>query len=142
MKLINWINEIVVIDHDPSQHFLIKELIGEVDKDIPIHGFFGCSEALSFLESTRITKSNFKKSLMFLELNLPDMEGFQFLSHYRTLDAEIKMKYELIILMSSIKPSNKLVIIDFTDLKGFYSKPLDPIILEEILQKLAAESLN
>lgn len=142
MKLIDWINEIIIIDNDPSQQFLLKKLIHGVDKGIPIHGFFECKEALDFLESKVDVKSKSKKSLIFLDLNLPEMEGFQFLSHYRSLDSQIKANYEVIILISSIRPSKKLVIIDFSELKGFYPKPVDSIILEKILQRVASEPVK
>lgn len=128
------INEVVIIDDDPVQHFICKKQISNLNYQVQIRNFYDGSEALLFLKDRNIGHLSPERSLIFLDLNMPIMDGLQFLKHYQDLNKNIRVNYHLIILTSSILSSERLNALDFSELKGYYTKPLKPETLKMILE--------
>lgn len=63
-------------------------------------------------------------SFIFLDLNMPIMDGHGFIEQYITLSEKIKGKCKIIILTSSVNPSDPLIANDHKHVLTFLSKPL------------------
>lgn len=128
------INEVIIIDDDPVQHFICKKQISNLNYQVQIRNFYDGSDALLFLKDRNIGHLSPERCLIFLDLNMPIMDGLQFLKHYQDLNKNIRVNYHLIILTSSILSSEKLNALDFFELKGYYTKPLKLETLKMILE--------
>ncbi len=90
----------MLIDDDSSTNFLHQatvELTGITDHvSITRNGI----EALSYLNNN--TDPNYRKpSIIFLDINMPRMDGFQFLEEYNKLDDSLKAEVVFVMLTSS-----------------------------------------
>ena len=90
--------------------------------------------ALDYLKA----KSNHEyihPDLILLDINMPGMDGWEFLEEYKKLDKELQSKMVVIMLTTSENPEDKAFAQTQNILADFYSKPLTKEMLNEILNK-------
>ncbi|MCX6199770.1 MAG: response regulator [Bacteroidetes bacterium] len=90
-------------------------------------------EALEYLNRC-VAQHDPLPEIIFLDLNMPKMDGWAFLEKYSQLGVEVKKKIELIILTSSINPDDAERASRNPEVKGYKNKFLDKQQLEEILK--------
>ena len=76
-----------------------------------------------------------RPDLIFLDINMPAMDGWEFLGIYRTLPAEKKADTVLIMLTTSLNPDDELRTRAIPEVSGFEHKPLNQASLEKVLSK-------
>lgn len=119
---------IILIDDDEINNFIVPKLIRTVNSDIEVKRFIDPFEALYKLSESEITP----ETIILLDLNMPLMDGWQFLDQL----AERNLKCDVFILTSSENPfdlelskKNELV-------KGFFTKPMTIENVNLIFNKL------
>ncbi len=88
--------KIWLIDDDKIQHIVNKRTVKRVVPDAVIKIYEGASKALEDLMSGN------KPDLLFLDLNMPIMSGFDFLDRTREQGIDVNV----IVLSSSIDPAD------------------------------------
>ena len=76
-------------------------------------------DALEFLKKERDAPE-----LIFLDINMPSMTGWEFLEYFDKLDDIIKNHFKIYILSSSVDQRDKDKANTNSYIKGFISKPL------------------
>lgn len=90
-------------------------------------------EALNYLQAEKDAAS----TIIFLDLNMPVMDGFTFMDRFRTLPNEQTERWKVVVLTSSTSPRDKERAKLFKHVVHFMSKPLSKKDLEEIRSKLS-----
>lgn len=91
-------------------------------------------EALEYLESTR-DPANILPNLIILDINMPGMNGWEFLKEFKKLDEELRSKMVVIMLTTSVNPADETMAKSYDILTDFKTKPLTKEMLEDILTK-------
>ena len=117
---------IVLIDDDPINNLINKRLINKLDLSPTVVEFLEAEKALKFIAEDRI-----KNTLILLDINMPVMNGWDFLNHYAEL--EKKRKDKIVMLSSSIDHQDIKKSKEFSYVKGFIEKPLTRDKLGEVL---------
>ena len=127
------INRVLLVDDDDDANFFQEKLIRK--KNFAEHVDKACNgvEALEYL-NTCIKGKHPLPEIIFLDLNMPKMNGWSFLEKYNQLDEEIKNKIVLIILTSSINPDDAEKAKQTPEVKGYKNKFLNGSQLDEILK--------
>ena len=105
--LMKQLNNILIIDDDPIVTFLNEALLNEegIAKKITIA--HDGKEALQILNHyCHYKKEECLPQLILLDLNMPVMDGFDFLEAYQYLDFEEKDSIVVVITTSSLNPSD------------------------------------
>lgn len=120
--------KILLIDDDPSINFLNRLVIerAEVSAEVVER-----SEAKIAID--QIAAKELQPDIILLDINMPIMNGWEFADQYEKLPEELK-KSKIIVLTSSINPSDKEMASSKPVVTGFYSKPLTIDSVKEIIQ--------
>ena len=75
--------------------------------------------------------------LIFLDIHMPKMNGFEFLSALNEQYNGLKDKISVVLLTSSLDPLDKKMSAEFPNIKLFLNKPLNVEKLEKIGSMMA-----
>ncbi len=116
----------MVVDDDRTNNLICKLLIQKFDADAEIKLFLKPEEGLDYIE-------NFvdKPTVLFLDVNMPTMSGWEFLDQFIAFKTEIKDKLHIYILTSAIQCFQKEKE-TYPFVKKILAKPLKMAYLMEI----------
>lgn len=109
---------IFLVDDDPINNLINKRLLKKAGIETEILEFQEGLDAISLLEKSDIKQC----TLIFLDINMPIMNGWEFLDVYQEKFPD--RKDEIIILSSSIDYQDRLKAQTYKSISGFLEKPL------------------
>lgn len=129
------LEKVLCVDDDPITLMLCKKVIVKATFSKEIIFAQNGQEAIDLLKEIHaLGNSNFPE-LVFLDLNMPVMNGWDFLNEFSTVFTDIENKIKVIILSSTIDPSDYEKAKSYPFVSHFLSKP----ITVEMLDKLKSE---
>lgn len=121
----------IVIDDDHTSNMICSFLLKKFDPDANVILFEDPVLALQTILNNEEEKYKYSKTIVFLDLNMPLMSGWEFLDDLKKNKPEILKQLEFYILSSSIEDfSNKRE--SYPCLAGFLSKPLSKAHLKKM----------
>ncbi|HOS47911.1 MAG TPA: response regulator [Bacteroidia bacterium] len=126
-------SKILLIDDDPINNFLNKSIISErISPEIIVKDFLNPEEALESLINQSANDKSSLPDVIFLDINMPEMSGFEFLDLYikNKLD---NLNIPIYILTSSLDPSDIELSKSYSIVKDFISKPMDADVIRKII---------
>lgn len=132
------INCILLIDDNPADNEYHKIIIHEANVCNHIQVAIDGPKALDYIiKSGEVNQFEAfpKPDLIYLDINMPGMNGFEFVEEYHKLDERLKAKVVIIMLTTSLNPDDKIRATNYKELKEFSNKPLTVEILHETLEK-------
>ena len=134
------LDQILCIDDDPITLMLYKKAISKASFSNKILTFKNGEEALNHFNVLKYSNSkmnfNLKPQLIFLDLNMPVMCGWEFLDHFITGDFAEFSTIKVVILSSTIDPEDMQKSKKYPMVIDFLSKPITPSMLEYLKDKL------
>jgi len=127
------IDLVMLVDDNDTDNFISRRII-EITKfagDVVIKN--SGKSALEYLEDHK-TNHEQLPDLIFLDINMPIVDGFVFLYEFEKFDYSIKDKCKVIILSSSDNKRDIDKIVNNDHVIKFITKPLTEIALEEVSQ--------
>ena len=118
--------EILLIDDDAITNFLNQNLIEQKIKGIPITIFYNGLEGLKYIKSNPD-----KHYIVFLDINMPVMNGWEFIEAVDSLTIETSV--EIHVLTSSINPGDRERANGLPNVDSFIEKPLDELAMESFM---------
>jgi CheY-like chemotaxis protein len=133
------LNCILVIDDDEPTNFMSNMELEEADCTNHIQIADSGKKALSYLSASNptINKDNEMPypELIFLDINMPAMNGWEFLDKLKDLKKENEPEIVIIMLTTSINPDDKLKAEKMPLVTGFENKPLTSEIIQNVIKK-------
>lgn len=142
MKKLKGLDCILLIDDEEINNYLNLELIKRLQIDTHVEITLNGRLGLDYLTCSGVYSGNKifpQPGLIILDINMPLMNGWEFLEEYSKLDANQKAKHVLAMLSSSINPDDKNRANSFGELVGFINKPLTLEVLKNIVFKYFPE---
>jgi CheY-like chemotaxis protein len=125
------LNCILLVDDDPDDnmyhHIILDEMNIAHRIDVALNGL----DALAYLKNNKLEAPE----IIFLDLNMPKMNGWEFLEHYKHLNKEQKARVVLVILTTSANPDHIKKAKEIEEVTGFETKPLTKQMLHNLLNK-------
>jgi CheY-like chemotaxis protein len=136
MKKLKGLNCILLVDDDDVNNYLNKLLIEKSGIDVHVEIALNGLIALEYLTSTGRYKENNtfpKPGIIFLDINMPRMNGWEFLDEYNKLDDNQKGKIVIAMLTSSNNTDDLNTALKEYRLSEYIFKPLTLKKLEEVI---------
>ena len=120
------IDIVLIVDDSEIDQFLARYMIEKFDTEIEIFQAYDGREALDLLHNM-----NRPPNVIFLDINMPRMNGHEFLDEYDTFDEQTA---NVIMLTSSEQGNDMEQAMAHDCVKQYFTKPLDKVELEAIIQ--------
>ena len=136
MRKIDGLDFILLVDDDEATNFLNQRVIRKAEINTEVQVANNGKEALDFLSNTgkfSEVKTLPQAGLIFLDINMPGMNGWEFLDAYKKLPEDQTRHIKVLMLTTSINPDEEKKAIDIAEVKGFIHKPLTPEKLEKAI---------
>ncbi|GGZ20226.1 response regulator [Echinicola pacifica] len=124
---------ILLVDDDEPTNFIntiILKKTGKVEKIVAVQSG---EEALEYLESVD-RNENPKPDLIFLDINMPGINGWDFLEEYKSLPKHQRASNVIVMLTTSVNPEDDEKSQTFQEISEYYSKPLTPEKIDKIIE--------
>lgn len=132
------INCILLIDDNPADNEFHKIAIRKADVCRHVKVAVNGRTALDYIiKSGQEDQSDEfpKPELIYLDINMPGMSGFDFLEEYNKLDESLKSKAVIIMLSTSLNPDDEKRAKENIEVTEFQHKPLAAEMLLETVEK-------
>ena len=129
--MMNRPKRIVLIDDSVTTNFLNRVIIERAGMADEVVDFVQATDALGFLKK-ELSSGQRKESLIFLDINMPEMDGWGFMEAYVELVNEGRNDV-VVMLSSSVDPTDKNKAGEYRQISDFRSKPLTQESLREIV---------
>jgi len=126
--------KIYTIDDDPLQHVITKYLFMKHDEIHGYESFVDAAEALDVITNNSDKPADLP-DIILLDLNMPIVDGWQFLDVLRDQGTGIKKDIHIFIVSSSVNVSDKVRSKRYPFVKGFYSKPLTHYVIKKLIDE-------
>lgn len=133
------LNCILLIDDDAATNFLNNSIIEETACAMQVKTKQTAKAALSYLADSSLLTNRESMSafpdLIFLDINMPAMDGWEFLGKYKELKNKLPHTPVIVMLSTSTNPDDKLKARGIPEVSEFCSKPITPEIIHSIVTK-------
>ncbi len=135
------LNKILLIDDSEADNYIHSRVIKKADVTNEIVVKLGAQEALDYLQ----TKENGQypnPDLIFLDINMPGLNGWDFLEEYKKLDKEQKKGVVVCMLSTSAPDIERQNITKYEEIKSYSQKPLTNEALKHIIKEVYPEKVK
>ncbi|OAB75997.1 response regulator [Cochleicola gelatinilyticus] len=129
----NKVKSVCIIDDDKIFIYTLKHLLGKMDFCEDFILYHNGLEAVKGL-TARMENQDQVPDIILLDLNMPIMDGWEFLKEVSS-NSELK-KIKTFIVTSSIDPEDFKRTKDHSNVEGYITKPLNSKKLKEVFNHL------
>lgn len=121
----------IIIDDSKLDCFIAEKIIRNTGRAGDIKSFTNAANALEYLSTAPAPTDD--KTIVLLDIQMPVMNGFDFVDAFEKLPAEVTNGYTVYMLSSSINENDLNRVKNYSSIKQFLNKPLTSAALAAIL---------
>lgn len=122
---------ILLVDDDHSTNFYHRLVLHEAGVAERIDVCVNGEAAIEYLTEA-LKEGAPLPEIIFLDINMPVMDGWEFLKEYDQLPDTVKNNVNIVILTTSINPDDREFAMQQPHVKEFRNKPLSAEMVEEL----------
>lgn len=135
---------VMLVDDSSIDNFVNQKMIERYGLASNVLVFSRARKALEHLRSISEESALLPgtvPSIIFLDLNMPMMNGFDFLREYRSLGSHITDNCKVVVLSSTINPADMQLAMRHQEVSAFFTKPLIKNSLDKIAKALKEDTV-
>ncbi|MDA3886983.1 MAG: response regulator [Candidatus Delongbacteria bacterium] len=125
---------IMLVDDNKDDNFFHEREIKKANLETAVIVKESGTDALEYLHSM-IETSNTKPTLIFLDINMPGMNGWEFLDEYSKLDKIIQSGMIIVMLTTSDNPETQARAMSWSSVSEYITKPLTKERMKDVNDK-------
>ena len=130
------IEKVCIIDDDPIFIYGTKRIMAEIDFCEAVVVYENGQDAIDGLNEITANSEEFP-SIIFLDLNMPIMNGWEFLEDFVKIPNHNRDNVIIYIISSSVDPRDLERIKNYTVVNNYILKPITPEDLRSVLQNFS-----
>jgi len=132
------VEKAVLIDDSDIDLFIQRRFLEVYNFSSELMLYKSAEEALGWLKNIN---GEGAPDIIFLDLNMPEIDGFSFLKNFKDLPEKIKLKSKIVVLTSSNSSKDREQAFSFKNVIQFITKPLKQADIEELKKLITANGL-
>ncbi|PQB06828.1 response regulator [Polaribacter filamentus] len=125
---------IAIIDDDRVYHFILSSIINKNKLADSILSFMDGEEAIQYLTNNK-TENEKIPDIVFLDMNMPIMDGWLFLEEYERIKKDITKKTVIFMISSSVDPLDIERAGNIIEITDYIVKPIKLSEVKKIFKK-------
>ncbi len=121
----------IVVDDNRTSNLICEFAIRKYNKDVTINLYTEPEMALQNIGEEYNRKQNDTLTILFLDINMPSMTGWEFLEAFRAFGEKVHRQFIIYILTSSVDDRDKEKAASDPLVAGFFSKPLTAVGVQQ-----------
>lgn len=131
------INCILLVDDSPADNEFHTIIINKAEVCNHVRVAEDGVKAIEYIMNSAkpVNEAEYPKAdIVFLDINMPRMNGFEFLEAYHALDTQYKSGIVIVMLTTSLNPDDRDRALNSGEVTEFQNKPLTKAMLDKIIQ--------
>jgi CheY-like chemotaxis protein len=129
-------HKICLIDDDNIYQFTARTILESTGLAKEIQSFYNGSEAIQYLSKKENQQKETLPDVIFLDINMPIMNGWEFLDAYHTLQVELPKHITVYVVSSSIDDHDMQKSKGYLEVSDYIVKPVSRIKYKELIESL------
>mgnify|MGYP000622114785 CR=1 FL=1 len=126
------VDTIMLIDDSEADNYFHRLVIEEAGVAKSVETCFNAKMALQEIEAA-MAGNRPLPDLIFLDINMPGIDGWEFLQRYTNLVPPKQRSAVVVMLSTSVNPADKERAAEIDCVRGYCSKPLEDVNLRELV---------
>jgi len=123
------VDKTVLIDDSDIDLFIQRRFLEVYNFSNELLLYKSAEEALGWLQNIN---GDAAPDIIFLDLNMPETDGFSFLKNFKDLPEKVQAKSKIVVLTSSNSAKDRDQVFAFKNVIQFITKPLKQTDIEEL----------
>ena len=124
---------IFLVDDDPINNMINQKLLARVQPNWGTTAFLTAREALDTIGQRLAPTTEALPGIILLDINMPVMNGWDFLQEYREFPTDFRETCQVFILSSSLDKQDISRAREYKEVRDYLTKPLREATLRKIL---------
>lgn len=144
MKKFKNLNCVLLVDDDVPTNYIHRRIVQNTNIEVNVKSITSAQEALDYLTFSGKYENDdtLRPGIIFLDINMPGMSGWDFMEEYGKIDAAHKARTIVIMLTTSLNPDDELMASANKDIVTYMHKPLNEDAFVKIAGKYFEEINN
>jgi CheY-like chemotaxis protein len=112
----------IIIDDSELDCFIAQRLLKHSNKNLTVKTFQNAGQVLEIIRES--SKEDDQATIILLDLQMPLMNGFDFVEEFEKFPAEVQRNYKIAILSSTKNPTDVYKILAYKTVNSIIEKPL------------------
>lgn len=131
----------IIVDDSELDCFIARKIIKQKDESIKVDAYLDATVALSQIKGGVIHgKDEF--NVILLDLQLPIMNGFEFMEEFQKLPQSTQEKYVVYVLSSTVNQSDISRVCSFSNVIRIISKPLTNVSFGSLISEMQSRKFS
>ncbi len=124
----------IIVDDRTLDCFVTKKIIERIDESQVLKIY---NSAIEISNDIKLGNLHYEGlTVVFLDIMMPVMNGFQFVEEFETLPLNIQSKFKIIAMTTSLDNNDFQKILGYSSIIGLLRKPFDLKDVNDILNKI------
>lgn len=129
-------HNVCLIDDDKIYQFTARKILESTGLAKSILSFYNGSEAIGYLRENQSKEKDQLPDVIFLDINMPVMNGWQFLEEFHKMTQSLKKIITIYVVSSSVDDCDIQKSKAYTSVTDYIVKPINRIKYQQLIERL------